>query len=279
MHHGYNEGMIPQPPGSPNPFATGFHHAYRRDHNLAGVGSGSPTVLFAKRKRNIFKGPMLSFGNRNASGSASNSARHASSSGASGGSGSGSHSRSASASGLGRRSGELAITVEEEEGEEDDVGRPSLGLGVGLGMGVSLGMSMAFAGIGGVGELHENVKEGDEDDEIEEVEVFSPVVTRPGERVEEHIFEEGEEVVDKVPSAVATTSGGGEGDRGKQHATTLTNAATTSDVAPVPVANPMSAAVPIIRMPMVGRSASGTAGNGGGASTTTAAASMAAASS
>jgi hypothetical protein len=92
-------------------------------------------VLFAKRKRNIFKGPMLAFGG----GSSSRST------------GSGSHSRSASASGLGRRSGEITI----QEVDEDD---------------------------------------GDAEDEIEEVDAFSPVISRPGERVEERIFEEGEAV-------------------------------------------------------------------------------------
>lgn len=79
-----------QPPGSPNPF-----------------GAGGSSIMFAKRKRNIFKGPMLSFGGAG---------------GAPGGSGtrstnSGSHSRSASANGLGRRSGEITI---EEEDEDDE---------------------------------------------------------------------------------------------------------------------------------------------------------------
>ncbi|KAL2757220.1 hypothetical protein ACRALDRAFT_1060634 [Sodiomyces alcalophilus JCM 7366] len=80
----FNEGMPssphPQAPGSPNPFATGG-------------------VLFAKRKRNIFKGPMQSggHGTRNM--------------------GSGTHSRSASSSGLGRRSGEITIQEEEEDEE------------------------------------------------------------------------------------------------------------------------------------------------------------------
>ncbi|SPN96577.1 related to serine/threonine-specific protein kinase [Cephalotrichum gorgonifer] len=78
----FNEGMPAaqtQTPGSPNPFA----------------GGGS--VMFAKRKRNLFKGPML------------NTNRHPSGGG---------HSRSGSASGLGRRSGEITI---EEEDEDDDV--------------------------------------------------------------------------------------------------------------------------------------------------------------
>lgn len=82
----FNEGMPssphPQAPGSPNPFATGG-------------------ILFAKRKRNLFKGPMQSSGHgiRNT--------------------GSGTHSRSASSSGLGRRSGE--ITIQEEEEDEEHV--------------------------------------------------------------------------------------------------------------------------------------------------------------
>ena len=109
----FNEGMPAndQQPVSPSPFGAGG-------------------VLFAKRKRNLFKGPMVSGG-----GSGSR------------GSGSGSHSRSASASGLGRRSGEITIQEEEED---------------------------------------------DEDDYVEEVENFTPVVTGPGERVEEQIIEEGE---------------------------------------------------------------------------------------
>ncbi|KAH7369458.1 MAP/microtubule affinity-regulating kinase [Plectosphaerella cucumerina] len=108
----FNEGMPShdQAPGSPTPF-------------------GSGGVLFAKRKRNIFKGPMLSLG-----------------SGGPTRSNSGSHSRSASASGLGRRSGEITIQEEEEDDEEY----------------------------------------------IEEVENFAPVVRGPGELVEEEIIEEGE---------------------------------------------------------------------------------------
>jgi hypothetical protein len=78
----------PQPPGSPNPFSSG--------------------VLFAKRKRNIFKGPSLNFG-----GTSHHSSRNA---------GSGSHSRSGSGSALGRRSGEITIQEEDEEPvvEEED---------------------------------------------------------------------------------------------------------------------------------------------------------------
>ncbi|KAJ2896638.1 hypothetical protein MKZ38_005397 [Zalerion maritima] len=88
----FNEGMPSamagpsgNPPGSPNPFSGG-------------------SVLFAKRKRNLFKGPTLGGPPPRSS--------------------SGSHSRSASASGLGRRSGEMAIQEEDEEeyATEEDLG-------------------------------------------------------------------------------------------------------------------------------------------------------------
>lgn len=120
----FNEGMpsgerAPQPPGSPNPFSSG--------------------VLFAKRKRNLFKGPTLNFGGPPA---------------APRNSGSGSHSRSASASGMGRRSNEVTIQ-EEDEGPN-------------------------------------------EEEDIEEVEAFQPVVGGPGEKIEEQIFEE-----DETPSIKA----------------------------------------------------------------------------
>ncbi|PFH58098.1 hypothetical protein XA68_14143 [Ophiocordyceps unilateralis] len=93
----YNEGMPDNqapPLGSPNPFASG--------------------VLFARRKKNLFKGPALSFGGP-LSGGGSGS-RHASSSGAG-------HSRSGSSSAMGRRSGEITIQEEDEESavmEEED---------------------------------------------------------------------------------------------------------------------------------------------------------------
>lgn len=101
----FNEGMpnysdranstsasMMQPPGSPKPFA--------------GFGSpGGHGILFAKRKRNLFKGPVLNFGNRDNRSSAPGSA---------------SHSRSASASGLGRRSGESAIQEVDEDAVESD---------------------------------------------------------------------------------------------------------------------------------------------------------------
>lgn len=78
---------LPQPPGSPNPFATG--------------------VVFAKRKKNIFKGPNLNFGNR--------SHHHTSRS-----SSSGSHSRSGSGTILGARAGEMPIQEEDEDPMEED---------------------------------------------------------------------------------------------------------------------------------------------------------------
>jgi hypothetical protein len=111
--------------------------------------------MFAKRKRNLFKGPTLNFagssqGQRN--------------------SGSGSHSRSASASGLGRRSGEITIQEEDEGSGEDD--------------------------------------------DIEEVDVFSPVIGGPGEKIEEQIFEEHETpklepaptIIEKKPEVAASTT-------------------------------------------------------------------------
>ncbi|KAK8050090.1 hypothetical protein PG994_011820 [Apiospora phragmitis] len=126
----FNEGMPSanqNPPlGSPNPFA-------------------SPNILFAKRKKNIFKGPMLSLG---AQGGGNRSREN-------------SHSRNASANGLGRRSGEMAI---QEEDEEADVGADLQSKGDG------------------------EHREMDEES-IEEVEQFSPIISVPGERVEE-IYEE-----------------------------------------------------------------------------------------
>ncbi|KAK2606455.1 hypothetical protein QQS21_003148 [Conoideocrella luteorostrata] len=80
----YDEGMPSddqRPPGSPSPFSSG--------------------VLFAKRKRNIFKGPSLNSGSLGHHGG-----RNV---------GSSSHSRSGSGSGLGRRSGEITGIQEEDE--------------------------------------------------------------------------------------------------------------------------------------------------------------------
>ena len=72
------------------------------------------------------------------------------------GSGSASHSRSASASGAGRRSGEVTIKEEDEDAEEE-----------------------------------ETFKGGEED--VEEVDAFSPIIKGPGEVVEEKIYEDGEQ--------------------------------------------------------------------------------------
>lgn len=123
----YNEGMPSHDqaaPGSPNPFASG--------------------VLFAKRKKSLFKGPTLNFG----AGAGGATRSHAP----------GGHSRSASGSALGRRSGE--ITIQEED--EDHVA---------------------------------------EEEAIEEVDGFTPVVTGPGETVEEQIIESEE----PTPTGDATT--------------------------------------------------------------------------
>ncbi|KAJ4855002.1 protein kinase domain-containing protein [Trichoderma breve] len=114
----YNEGMPTQAPGSPNPFASG--------------------VMFAKRKKNLFKGPALSFG------ASHGAVRNASA-------GPHSHSRSGSASGLGRRSGEITIQEEDEDH------------------------------MGGLDE---------EEEEIEEVDAFGPVIGGPGEIIEEQILED-----------------------------------------------------------------------------------------
>lgn len=87
----YDEGMpreVPRAPGSPNPFSSG--------------------ILFAKRKRNIFKGPSLSFG-----GVGHHSSRNINST---------SHSRNGSGSALGRRSGEITGIQEEDEEPPTDAG-------------------------------------------------------------------------------------------------------------------------------------------------------------
>ena len=144
----FNEGMPGgraannsiQPPSSPNPFSSFSER-------------GGPSVLFAKRKRNIFKGPMLTFGG-------GSSARST---------GSGGHSRSASASGLGRRSGEITIEEEDEDAvaDEEDM------------------------------EMSHERDDGEADDDVEEVEAFSPLVRGPGEEIEERIYEEGEDEEDQ----------------------------------------------------------------------------------
>ncbi|CAN8099717.1 unnamed protein product [Discula destructiva] len=155
--------MIPAPPRSPNPFA---------------FGSERNGPFFAKRKRNIFKGPALAFG------------------GGSGRSSSGTPSQSRSASGdrlgSGRRSGEIAAVQEEdedalemeddimaEEDEEDDR------------------ETVKFMGL------------QEEDEEIEEVENFTPVVNGPGETIEEVIFEpaEPDKAANGQGSHGATSSG------------------------------------------------------------------------
>lgn len=144
--------MIPPAPGSPNPFAS--------------FGERS-MPFFAKRKRNVFKGPSTAFGaggsNRSASGS-----NHGSTP---------SHSRSASGDrvGGGRRSGEIAAVQEEDEEalemaddmleeDEDEDDRDTVKF-----------RSLA-----------------EEDEDVEEVDSFTPVVRGPGEEVEERIFEPGE---------------------------------------------------------------------------------------
>ncbi|ROV89403.1 hypothetical protein VSDG_08660 [Cytospora chrysosperma] len=140
--------MIPSAPRSPNPFAT------------LGERSGP---FFAKRKRNLFKGPGLAFGGGNSSRSNS---------------GNSSKSRSVSGDRLGRRSGEIAAVqeedeealemeddmMEEEEEDDDDDDRDTV----------------KFRGV------------EEEGEEVEEVESFTPLVKGPGEKIEERIFEEGE---------------------------------------------------------------------------------------
>ncbi|KAL1854417.1 hypothetical protein Daus18300_011436 [Diaporthe australafricana] len=144
--------MIPPAPGSPNPFAS--------------FGERS-MPFFAKRKRNVFKGPSLAFGGNNNSRSASGS-NHGSTP---------SHSRSASGErmGGGRRSGEIAAVQEEDEEalemeddmleEEDDEDDRD---------------TVKFRSL------------AEEDEDVEEVESFTPVVKGPGEEIEERIFEPGE---------------------------------------------------------------------------------------
>ncbi|KAF3762777.1 hypothetical protein M406DRAFT_93135 [Cryphonectria parasitica EP155] len=131
--------MMPAP-RSPNPFTSTF-----------GERSGP---FFAKRKRNLFKGPTSAVG-----GSSGRSDR-----------GTPTHSRSASGDRLGRRSGEIAAVQEEDEedslamGDDDDDDRDTV----------------KFMGV------------EEEDEDIEEVENFTPVVKGPGEQIEEVIFEPSE---------------------------------------------------------------------------------------
>lgn len=153
------------PPGSPNPFTGG------------GAG-GFGGVMFAKRKRNIFKGPMLGLAgyhhHNGKDGKGVGSGRRGS-----GGSGSGSHSRNASSSGLGRRSGEITIEEVDEDEEAEEEGRDAIGGG----------MIRPHEDFGTMGA---GMDVGVVEDEVEEVDVFTPIVKRPGEIVEEKIYEEGE---------------------------------------------------------------------------------------
>ncbi|KAK8027686.1 hypothetical protein PG991_004742, partial [Apiospora marii] len=148
----FNEGMPSgnqnQPLGSPNPFA-------------------SQNILFAKRKKNIFKGPMLSLGNQ---GGGSRSRET-------------SHSRNASANGLGRRSGEMAIQEEDEEAEDELQSKED-------------------------GEQREMDEES-----IEEVDQFSPIIRVPGEQVEE-IYEEDGAGGDSAADYFSTPAGYGHGTDG-----------------------------------------------------------------
>jgi serine/threonine protein kinase len=155
--------MIPPAPGSPNPFAS--------------FGERS-MPFFAKRKRNVFKGPSLAFGGAGSSNRSASGSNHGSTP---------SHSRSASGDrmGGGRRSGEIAAVQEEDEDEDE-------------GQGDALEMMAGDM-------LEEDEEDDDEDDrdtvrfrslaeedEVEEVESFTPVVGGPGEEIEERIFEPGE---------------------------------------------------------------------------------------
>lgn len=146
--------MMPAP-RSPNPFAFGERNG----------------PFFAKRKRNIFKGPSLAFGNNGRSASG----------------GTPSQSRNTSGDRLGRRSGEIAAVQEEDEDalemeddmmaeEDEDDDRDTV----------------KFMGL------------EEEDEEIEEVENFTPVVNGPGETIEEVIFEPAE--TEKVENGHPGTS-------------------------------------------------------------------------
>lgn len=210
-------------PGSPNPFAGGGAGSGGGGGGVAGGNGGG--VMFAKRKRNLFKGPMLSLGHGHGQGGVAREGKGVGGmmggmggggGGVGGGGGTG-HSRSASASGLGRRSGEITIQEEdEEEGEEEGgfgnvggggYGGSSGGGGGGNGYGGSGYGGGSGGGYGGGsgggygmgGGMNTNLGMGmgmdgvDEDDEFEEVESFSPIVKGPGEIVEEKIYEEGEE--------------------------------------------------------------------------------------
>lgn len=190
--------QLPQAPGSPNPFASVNSGGYFAPRGASSAGSpvvgpgGHGGVMFAKRKKNLFKGPMLNFGGSGVSGRQ----REERSSSAASGSASASHSRSASASGLGRRSGEITIQEEEEPGEEEEEEHhhPSGGGGTGGYSYNSHGWSgsRTGAGWGGPGGMA-GMSEEEEEEEVEEVDSFSPIVSGPGEIIEERIIEDGEE--------------------------------------------------------------------------------------
>ncbi|CAK7210743.1 hypothetical protein SBRCBS47491_000882 [Sporothrix bragantina] len=176
----FNEGMpLGRAPGSPNPFGSHYQSGGSGSGGgsglHAGPGFGGTPVMFAKRKRNLFKGPMLSFGgNGNGGGGGSGSRKH-----------SHSHSRSASASGLGRRSGEITIEEEEEEEEEDEL------------LDMEEMDDDLDDDVNGNAAISRFLLDGEKpDNDIEEVDQFSPIVQGPGELIEEiyedDIEEEGE---------------------------------------------------------------------------------------
>ncbi|KAL1895907.1 hypothetical protein Sste5346_005006 [Sporothrix stenoceras] len=190
--HAFNEGMpLGRAPGSPNPFGSHYQAGGLHGNNSSagglgpGFGSSGTPVMFAKRKRNIFKGPMLSFGNNN------NSTGAGGGRSASGGSGGAkhSHSRSASASGLGRRSGEITIEEEDEEEEEEEMEDmeeedEDLDDDAAANGHAAISRFLLDGGDAGVGGA----------DDIEEVDQFSPIIQGPGEHIEE-IYEDDEEAV------------------------------------------------------------------------------------
>ncbi|KAH6615479.1 hypothetical protein B0J18DRAFT_280962 [Chaetomium sp. MPI-SDFR-AT-0129] len=164
-------------PGSPNPFLGGG----------GGGVNGGGGVMFAKRKRNLFKGPMLSLshhharegggggkhaggGNPGGLGGAGLAAAGLGSIGEGGGANVGGvvvgvasstgppslgHSRSASSGGLGRRSGEITIEeVDEDEEEAAEAAAAAAGIG-GSGSGsagyTAFTGSMGSMGMGNLG--------------------------------------------------------------------------------------------------------------------------------
>ncbi|KAK4124344.1 kinase-like protein [Parathielavia appendiculata] len=195
--HGGGISPVIAAPGSPNPFFASSGHG-----NGNGNGNGGG-VVFAKRKRNLFKGPMLSLSGHHFGGfhhhHGSREGKSGVGKGGGGGIGgvagsgsSGSHSRSASASGLGagRRSGEMAIQEEDEDEEAEVEAEAAAAATAGTKTGTGTG-----AGVFAMGDVGE---EGEGEEEVEEVEAFSPIVKRPGEIVEENIYEEGEEEAEEV---------------------------------------------------------------------------------